>query len=76
MTLSEDENDNIPDVTAASYIMVPELNLYLPEGGPMMTSLAAFLKEMNMASKSVTINPSHLFGQVGILSDKQCICLI
>ena len=67
MTLSEDENDNIPDINTNFSKMVPELFLHLSEGGPMMTSLSAFLKDMNSANKAVTINPSHLFGQVDIV---------
>jgi len=56
--LSEDENDNLGLFT------IPDLSVQLQEGGPMMTSLAAFLKEMHSAGKTSTISPSHLFGQV------------
>jgi len=41
-----------------------DLSLRLSEGGPMITSLAAFLKDMHSGGKSLVINPGHLFGQV------------
>eukprot|EP00090_Calanus_glacialis_P045435 TRINITY_DN8428_c0_g1_i1.p1 TRINITY_DN8428_c0_g1~~TRINITY_DN8428_c0_g1_i1.p1 ORF type:complete len:1052 (-),score=368.79 TRINITY_DN8428_c0_g1_i1:130-3285(-) len=41
-----------------------DLSLRLAEGGPMITSLAAFLKDMHSGGKSLVISPGHLFGQV------------
>lgn len=41
-----------------------DLSLRLCEGGPMVTSLAAFLKDMHSGGKSMVISPGHLFGQV------------
>jgi len=41
-----------------------DLSLRLSEGGPMITSLAAFLKDMHSGGKSLVISPGHLFGQV------------
>ena len=32
----------------------------------MLTSLAAFLKDIHSVGKTQTISPSHLFGQVGL----------
>lgn len=44
--------------------MLTDLSLRLSEGGPMITSLAAFLKDMHSGGKSMVISPGHLFGQV------------
>jgi len=41
-----------------------DLSMKLAEGGPMITSLAAFFKDMHSGGKSMVISPGHLFGQV------------
>merc|ERR1712098_48578 len=56
---SEDIEDNVLIDTYA------DLNLKLAEGGPMLTSLTAFFKQMhNSNCKSASISPGHLFTQV------------
>jgi len=63
-SVEEDEEDDCNFVDG-----YPDLNLKLSEGGPMLTSLSAFLKEMHN-SKSTAITPSHLFTQVAKQSPK------
>ena len=59
------ENSNVRALFQISICI--SRNLFVAQGGPMMTSLAAFLKEMHSAGKAATISPSHLFGQVRTL---------
>lgn len=47
-----------------SLMWLEDLNLNLLEGGPMTSALAAFFREVSQASKVVTVNPGHLFGQL------------
>merc|ERR1719430_1572079 len=44
--------------------MISGLSVQLAEGGPMVTSLAAFFKEMASQGKSASFSPGQLFQQV------------
>lgn len=55
---SESENDS------NCFESFSDLSVQLAEGGPMVTSLAAFFKEMNNVGKTTTYSPGHLFTQV------------
>jgi len=59
----QDESDSDSSLKLALDIF-SDLSLRLSEGGPMITSLAAFLKDMHSGGKSLVISPGHLFGQV------------
>merc|ERR1712096_49097 len=65
MGISQGVNFVVPG-TSASIVdeSYSDLNLRLAEGGPMITSLAAFFKDMHSGGKSMVISPGHLFGQV------------
>jgi len=58
-----DESDSDSSLMK-SLDLFSDLNLRLAEGGPMITSLAAFFKDMHSGGKSMVISPGHLFGQV------------
>ena len=61
----QDESQSDSDNSAKPYLDIfSDLSLRLSEGGPMITSLAAFLKDMHSGGKSMVISPGHLFGQV------------
>ena len=43
------------------------ISVQLSEGGPMVTSLAAFFKEMGTQGKAGVFSPSQLFAQVAVI---------
>jgi len=57
-------DDSEGEVEYQGYETFAELNVQLAEGGPMVTSLAAFFKEMHNQGKTTSFSPSHLFTQV------------
>lgn len=59
-----DESDSDSSSIKKSLDIFSDLSLKLAEGGPMLTSLAAFFKDMHSGGKSMVISPGHLFGQV------------
>ena len=57
-------DDSEGDVEASLADMISGLSVQLAEGGPMVTSLAAFFKEMASQGKSASFSPGQLFQQV------------
>jgi len=57
-------DDSEGDVEATLAEMISGLSVQLAEGGPMVTSLAAFFKEMASQGKSASFSPGQLFQQV------------
>ena len=67
--------DSEPEGSSASTTMkmldvYSDLSVKLAEGGPMLTSLAAFFRDILGGGKSSVINPGHLFSQVARQSPK------